>query len=40
MTREEAIATAMKFGLQGEVIYEMDHNGLSPEEALSEWDIL
>lgn len=40
MTREEAIATAMKYGLQGEVIYEMDHNGCTPEQALAEWDIL
>jgi hypothetical protein len=40
MTREEAITTAMKYGLQGEVIYEMDHNDCTPEEALSEWDIL
>ena len=27
LTREEAIATAAKYGLIGEVIYEMDHNG-------------
>ena len=40
MTREEAIITAAKYMLQAEVIYEMDHNGLSPEEALAEWDIL
>lgn len=40
MTREQAIATAAKYGLIGEVIYEMDHNGLSPEAALAEWDIL
>lgn len=40
LTREEAITAATKYGLQGEVIYEMDHNGLSPEEALAEWDIL
>ena len=40
MTREEAIATAIKFGLQAEVIYEMDHNDCTPEEALAEWDIL
>lgn len=40
MTREQAISTAAKYKLQAEVIYEMDHNGLSPEEALSEWDIL
>ena len=40
MTREQAISTAAKYKLQAEVIYEMDHNGLSPEEALSEWDII
>jgi hypothetical protein len=40
MTREEAIAAATKYKLQAEVIYEMDHNGRTPEEALSEWDIL
>lgn len=40
MTREEAIATAAKWGLQAEVIWEMDHNDCTPEEALSEWDIL
>ena len=40
MTREEAILTAAKYGLIGEVIREMDHNDCTPEEALSEWDIL
>ena len=40
MTRSQAIATAARYKLQAEVIYEMDHNGCSPEEALSEWDIL
>lgn len=40
MTRQEAIITASKYNLQAEVIYEMDHNDLTPEEALSEWDIL
>jgi hypothetical protein len=40
MTREEAIAAATKYKLQAEVIYEMDHNGCTPEVALSEWDIL
>lgn len=40
MTREQAVATASKYKLQAEVIYEMDHNGRTPEEALSEWDIL
>jgi len=40
MTRHEAIATAAAYHLVGEVIYEMDHNGCTPEEALSEWDIL
>lgn len=40
MTREEAISTAAKYGLIGEIIREMDHNDCTPEEALSEWDIL
>lgn len=40
MSREEAIATAAKYGLIGEVIHEMDYNDCSPEEALSELDIL
>lgn len=40
MTRSQAIATATRYKLQAEVIYEMDHNGCTPEEALSEWDIL
>lgn len=40
MTREQAIYTAAKYNLQAEVIHEMDHNGLSPEEALAECDIL
>ena len=39
MSRHEALAVAAKYGLIGEVIYEMDRKGLSPEEALSEWDI-
>lgn len=40
LSREQAIATAARYKLQAEVIYEMDHNGCTPEEALSEWDIL
>lgn len=40
MTRSQAIATAAKYKLQREVIYEMDHNDLKPEEALSKYDIL
>lgn len=40
MTRKEAIASAAKYRLVAEIIYEMDHNNLSPEEALSEWDII
>ena len=39
MTREEAIAKAAAYQLQGEVIYCMDELGMSPEEALDEWDI-
>ena len=33
-------APAAKYGLQREVAYEIDHNNLTPEEALAEWDIL
>ena len=40
MTRDEAIATAARYKLQGEVIYCMDHLGMEPAEALAEWDIL
>lgn len=40
MTREQAIRTAAKYGMQAEVIYLMDHKGCSPIEALSELDIL
>lgn len=40
MTREEAVFTASRYGLAREVIWEMDHNGCTPEEALSEYDIL
>lgn len=39
MTREEAIALASKYGLESEVIYCIDVLGLTPEEALDEWDI-
>lgn len=38
-TKEEAIATAEKYGLQDEVTYLINH-GYSPTEALAEWDIL
>ena len=40
MTRSKAIATAARYGLQNEVAYSIDHKDMSPEEALSEWDIL
>ena len=40
MSRQEAISTAAKYGLIGEIIHEMDYNNCTPEEALSEWDIL
>lgn len=40
MTREEAIALASKYCLEGEVIYCMDELGMSPDEALEEWDLL
>ena len=39
MTREEAIAIAEKYCLQGEVKYCIDELGQFPEEALSEWDL-
>lgn len=39
MSREEAISLAAKYGLQDEIIYCIDVLGLSPEEALDEWDI-
>ena len=39
-TRSQALITAAKYGLQREVAYEIDHNNLTPEEALAEWDIL
>ena len=40
LTRKQAIATAARYGLQREVIERMDKYGDSPEEALSEYDIL
>lgn len=39
MTREEAIALASKYGLEEEIEYCIDVLGLTPEEALDEWDI-
>lgn len=39
MSREEAITLASKYGLQDEIIYCIDVLGLTPEEALDEWDI-
>ena len=38
-TREEALATAEKYGLLDEVDYLIEH-GYSPNAALAEWDIL
>lgn len=40
MSREQALATAAKYNLVGEVAYYMDHLDMTPEEALSELDIL
>lgn len=37
MTREEAIALAAKYCLEGEVAELIDELGYSPEEALDEW---
>lgn len=39
MEVSEALATATLYGLEEEVRREIE-NGASPEEALSEWDIL
>lgn len=40
MNREEALATASKYGLQDEVAYAIDVLDCTPIEALEEWDIL
>ena len=40
MEREKAIAIAHDYGLEEEIIYEIDVNGCTPEEALYEWDLL
>ena len=40
MSREQALTTAAKYNLVGEVAYYMDHLDMTPEEALSELDIL
>ena len=39
MTSKEAIQIARKYNLEAEVRQELA-SGLTPEEALSEWDIL
>lgn len=39
MTKKEAIILARKYNLEYEVRQEMEA-GLSPEEALDEWDIV
>lgn len=39
MTKKEAIILARKYNLEREVRQEMEA-GLSPEEALDEWDIV
>ena len=39
MTKENAIELAKEFGLEAEVQAELDR-GATPEEALSEWDII
>lgn len=36
----EAINLAKKYGLEAEVEYAMFELGMSPEEALAEWDLL
>lgn len=40
MSRKEALSTAAKYNLVGEAVYYMDHLDMTPEEALSELDIL
>ena len=40
MTRNEAIIHAAKYGLSYEVKYCIDALGMSPEEALYEWDVV
>lgn len=40
LTRSRALVHAAKYGLAREVAYLIDHKNLTPEEALSEWDIL
>lgn len=37
--RIRAISIASVYGLQNEVIYCMDKLGMSPDEALLEWDL-
>lgn len=39
MTKDEALATAAKYGLEYEVQHSLDE-GFTPEGALAEWDIL
>lgn len=38
LTKEEAIKIAEKYNLEEEVIFAMQQ-GMTPEEALSEWDM-
>lgn len=38
-TREEALAVARKYGLEGEVRWLIDTRGWRPREALEDWDI-
>ena len=40
LTRSRALILAAKYGLAHEVAYLIDHRDMTPEEALSEWDIL
>lgn len=40
ITRDMAIDRAKEHGLEGEVIFYMDHRNCSPKEALQEWDLL
>lgn len=40
LTRDQAIVTASRYNYAREVAYVIDHYNMTPEEALSEYDIL
>lgn len=39
-TREKAIAIAKRYNLSGEIAWCIDYYGMSPEEALYEFDLI